>query len=311
MACNNPLKIVKNGVVHTFPCRWCMGCRIQRRTEWALRFRLESFSCYKKGFGSSFCTFTYNDDYYDGSVHLEHMSLMVKRLRYYLSQHNNGQFVKFRYYICSEYGENSTLRGHYHAIFFGLDSSFLSEFLRKSWRYGFVSVEPVCSAHFRYVLKYMDKQALSHKDKKQYIEKFGRNPTGAIMSKGIGVDYYNDHIDELIKNDGLLLDGSIRPLNPYYSKKYGLDNTQFIQNLKDSVSKQATRLGMSVAEYEVYSRYCNELSNVRSARSHGYVVSDKSLRQSKADWDTVLFRILRHGYDSVSSIVNQLIDNKK
>lgn len=311
MACNNPLKIIKNGVVHTYPCRWCIGCRIQRRTEWALRFRLESFSCYKKGFGSSFCTFTYNDDFYDGSVHMDDMSRMVKRLRYYLSQNNSGQFVKFRYYICSEYGENSTLRGHYHAIFFGLDSSFLKEFLRKSWRCGFVSVEPVCSAHFRYVLKYMDKQALSKKDKELYIQKFGRNPTGAIFSKGIGTDYYNEHVDELVKNDGLLLDGSIRPLNPYYSKKYGLDNTQFIQNIKDSVTKQAGRLGMSAAEYEVYSRYCNELSNVRRARSRGFAVSDTSLRQSKLDCGNYLSRISKHCLDTVSDIVNRLIGTKK
>ena len=100
MACNNPLKIIKNGVLHTYPCRWCIGCRIQRRTEWALRFRLESFSCYKKGFGSSFCTFTYNDDFYDGSVHLEDMSKMVKRLRYYLSQnrYNNETLQTDHYY---------------------------------------------------------------------------------------------------------------------------------------------------------------------------------------------------------------------
>jgi len=99
--------------VRTFdlPCGKCIGCKLHRAREWAIRCMHEA-KCYDE---NCFVTLTYDNDHLppDGSLNHKHFQDFMKRLR----KHYSGRTI--RYYMCGEYGENMG-RPHYHAVFFNL-----------------------------------------------------------------------------------------------------------------------------------------------------------------------------------------------
>lgn len=104
MNCTSPVRV--NGDL--FPCGKCINCRAKSRQEWVFRLRMEYRNC---DFGL-FVTLTYDDDHLpsDG-VSIRDVQLFLKRLR------KKYKSKTLRYYICSEYGDN-THRAHYHALLF-------------------------------------------------------------------------------------------------------------------------------------------------------------------------------------------------
>lgn len=134
---HNPIKGKKNGGTEfTHPCGQCIGCRLDKAREWAVRCVHES-SLYEN---NCFITLTFNDEY----LHTRpkpwsiqrgkgsEFQLFMKRLR-----NKYGQGIRF--YMCGEYGENCLTcfknertcncdkylptigRPHYHAILFNHD----------------------------------------------------------------------------------------------------------------------------------------------------------------------------------------------
>ena len=121
------------------PCSKCIGCRLERSRQWAVRCVHEA-SLYEN---NSFITLTYRDDCIpeNGSLDPDAFQKFLKRLRYYAGP--------FRFFGCGEYGEK-TKRPHYHACLFNFDfpdrvlwkqhrdvSYFRSALLEKCWPYGF------------------------------------------------------------------------------------------------------------------------------------------------------------------------------
>lgn len=132
------------------PCGQCIGCRLKRSKDWAIRCCLES----KYFQSNSFITLTYNDDHLpdcndmindDGEIvpspihplKIKDLQDFFKRLRRHMEYHNfpchfktitthdsDGNLIErevkyyFRYFACGEYGP-STMRPHYHLILFG------------------------------------------------------------------------------------------------------------------------------------------------------------------------------------------------
>lgn len=136
----------------TIPCGQCIGCRLERSRQWAMRCVHES----QLHEDNSFITLTYDNEHLpeDRSLHKEDFQDFMKRLRKKFvpknpfdkkTQKNKyDAFMKkhgIRYYHCGEYGEQckncgqnkmtceSTTkcweptfgRPHYHAILFGID----------------------------------------------------------------------------------------------------------------------------------------------------------------------------------------------
>ncbi len=115
----------------SLPCGNCIGCRLERSRQWAIRCSHEA-SMYSS---NSFITLTYNDANLppDGSLVLRDYQLFMKRLR----KHASPQIVRF--YHCGEYGSNCRVCGlsqlfccckmytpgigrpHYHACLFNFD----------------------------------------------------------------------------------------------------------------------------------------------------------------------------------------------
>lgn len=298
MSCNSPLLIKIKGKYQKVPCRWCMGCRIARRNEWSTRIRLEAFDYMRKGYGSSFCTITYNDDYYQGGAFISDIQKMNKRLRYYLKR-DISWFKRlrlhlpkdFKYYCVSEYGENED-RGHFHCIYMGLPSDFLAEYLRKSWKFGFIQVAPLSHSRIRYTLKYMDKQVLSDKDRDEYIKTYHREPPTAVFSKGIGSRYFLENLDSIRDNGGLLTENGIIGLSPYYTKKFGIDTSLRQIAVSNAIKSSAKHYGMSEAEYTLYQNYCKELVLNNRARQAGFASSNSFVNNSKCNYRRVSTSIL-------------------
>lgn len=93
------------------PCGQCIGCRLERSRQWAVRCIHEA-SLY--GNRNVFVTLTYSPEHLpkDGSLDYRHFQLFMKRLR---KKYGSG----VRFYMCGEYGDQ-TARPHYHAILFNI-----------------------------------------------------------------------------------------------------------------------------------------------------------------------------------------------
>jgi hypothetical protein len=110
-------------------CGQCIGCRLERSRQWAVRCILEA-SLYEK---NCFITLTYNDEHLpaDGSLDIREFQRFMKRLRSkYVKYEKKYDTRKQRYrrrpinpirfFHCGEYGEKNN-RPHYHAIIFNHD----------------------------------------------------------------------------------------------------------------------------------------------------------------------------------------------
>lgn len=148
------------------PCGNCIGCRVRKARDWALRCCLEA-SLHED---TAFVTLTYDDDHIPprGLLVKEHLQGWLKRVRERLrvvqldrrdefwasGQQGPFPFHPIRFFACGEYGEQ-TRRPHYHAILFGVrDHPSLSE----SWDFGFVRVDPCTPASISYVAGYVGKK---------------------------------------------------------------------------------------------------------------------------------------------------------
>jgi hypothetical protein len=96
----------------TVPCGQCIGCRLERSRQWAIRLTHEAQLHTEK----CFVTLTYDDDHLPpgGTLVKAHFQSFMKRLRKRFPDR------PIRFFHCGEYGE-TTWRPHYHAIIFGLE----------------------------------------------------------------------------------------------------------------------------------------------------------------------------------------------
>jgi len=144
------------------PCGQCIGCRLERSRQWAIRCYHEA-SLHEK---NCFITLTYDDAHLpeNKSLIMKHYQDFMKRLR---KEYGEG----IRFFACGEYGDK-THRPHYHALLFGhafpdqrLHSQnhghklYRSESLERLWPDGFSSIGQVNWSTASYVARYVLKKA--------------------------------------------------------------------------------------------------------------------------------------------------------
>jgi len=144
----------------TLPCGQCIGCRLERSRQWAVRCMHEA----QLHDENAFLTLTYSEDCLpkSGSIEKSAMQKFIKRYRKSISP------GKIRYVLCGEYGDQ-TRRPHYHALIFGHDFSadrivhskasdgsylYTSELLSKLWPYGHALIGSVTFESAAYVARY-------------------------------------------------------------------------------------------------------------------------------------------------------------
>lgn len=205
------------------PCGQCIGCRLERSRQWAMRCMHES----QLHTQSCFITLTYNPENLprDGSLSKRHFQLFIKKLRHHLK----GR--KIRYFHCGEYGE-SLGRPHYHACLFGYDPSdkelltenqgirlYSSPSLEKIWGKGFVTIGDVTFESAAYVARYITKKITGDKAESHYQ---GRQPEYVTMSRrpGIGKKWFEKYQTDVYPKDFITVREKKVKAPKYYDKLY-------------------------------------------------------------------------------------------
>lgn len=223
------------------PCGQCIGCRLERSRQWAIRCAHEA-SLYKN---NCFLTLTYSPENLPphNSLFMPHFQQFMSDLRdrfgYHKTRRPNHPFIK--YFHCGEYGERND-RPHYHACLFNFDFSdkshwktvrdnrlYVSAALSELWPFGFHSIGDVTFESAAYVARYITKKitgapALDHYtvyDKRGEIisERF---PEYTTMSRrpGIGKEWFSRYSTDVYPDDFIIM--SEKKLRPprYYDKLY-------------------------------------------------------------------------------------------
>lgn len=202
------------------PCGQCIGCRLEKARQWAMRIEHER----KLHGNSAFITLTYDDANVpaNGSLRPKDFTDFMKRLR-----HHHGEL---RYFQCGEYGE-TTKRPHHHAVVFGYwpsDGRLLNRLskdnplwtspeLERIWGHGQVSYGAVTFESASYVAGYVTKKITGPRAEAHYQ---GRVPEYATMSRrpGIGRGAFELYHQEIYQDDFVVMNGV--PMKPprYYDR---------------------------------------------------------------------------------------------
>lgn len=146
----------------TLPCGQCIGCRLERSRQWAIRCLHES----QLYLSNSFITLTYNEESLPpySSLNYPDFQNFMKRLR-------NVIPPKVRFFMCGEYGDQFD-RPHYHACLFNCHFAdrefwrqlpsganiYRSKTLESLWPNGYSSIGDVTFESAAYVARYCVKK---------------------------------------------------------------------------------------------------------------------------------------------------------
>jgi len=229
----------------SLPCGQCIGCRLERSRQWAMRCMHEA----QMHEENCFITLTYNPEHLpnDNSLHHDHFQRFIKRLRKGLSP------KLIRYYMAGEYGEQFG-RPHYHACIFGhtfKDKKFhkkteagsiiyTSDELASYWQahnpitgksesIGFSSVGDVTFESAAYVARYIMKKQTGKDAWKHYTDKENGNIKQAEYNKmslkpGIGTTWLQKYQTDVYPHDYVIVRGKKMRPPKFYDKKYAKEN---------------------------------------------------------------------------------------
>lgn len=258
MPCYHPLKALRdssgvrilNADAAVFnlrlPCGRCIGCRLERSRQWAMRCMHEA-SLHDR---NSYVTLTYNDQHLPSDYGLHHrdFQLFMKRLR------KAADGIEVRYYMCGEYGDLNA-RPHFHAILFGIDFPdmlplstspsgsllYRSATLERLWPFGYSSIGMVTFESAAYVARYVMKKATGDLARKKYSivseqtgEVIFRNPEYNRMSlkPGIGAGWYDKYSSDVFPHDRVIRDGTPSKPPRYYDKLLSRSNPDLMEQIK-------------------------------------------------------------------------------
>jgi len=234
------------------PCGQCIGCRLERSRQWAIRCIHEaSFHS-----GNSFLTLTYNDDNIrwsqvtgEQTLYKRDLQLFMKRLRKALEP------IKVRFFACGEYGD-TTHRPHYHVILFGYDFPdkvrwsrsnagfwyYRSSQLENIWQLGNCLISDVSFDSCAYVARYVLKKQTGEAAKSAYE---GIQPEFVNMSRrpGIGADWLMKYTSDVYPADRVIIvdRDKVRKLRPpkYYDKLFDAINHDEMEIIKQKRIEKA------------------------------------------------------------------------
>lgn len=244
-------KVKPEGAI-CFECGSCIGCKLKRSRDWAIRGFHESL--YHNH--SCFITLTYSPEYLpsDGSLKSEHLRDFWKRLRRRIEP------ILIRYIACGEYGEKY-FRPHYHACIFGYDfpdkkllysdngyNIYTSDFLSSVWKYGLCTVGSVTYDSIGYVARYVTKKITGPSADEHYK---GKTPEFLRVSNkpGLGYQYLMEKGEWIYSNDFVQFKEHFVTPPRYYDKKFGEQYPEWIEWIKEQRIKKAGKIDQKELEY--------------------------------------------------------------
>jgi len=218
------------------PCGQCIGCRLERSRQWAIRCMHEA----SEHDANCFVTLTYDDDHVprNGSLDYSHFQKFLKRVRRRFSS------ARVRFYMCGEYGEQFA-RPHFHSCLFGLDFPdkvywskspggariFRSQILEDLWPFGFSSIGDVTFESAAYVARYCMKKVTGQAAAGHYAvvdtstgEIFARCPEFNHMSlkPGVGASWISRFRGDVYPHGKVVVRGRECKPPRYYDKRFEL-----------------------------------------------------------------------------------------
>lgn len=233
------------GKALSLPCGRCIGCRLERARQWAVRLMHEA-SMHED---SCFLTLTYDEEHCpkDMSLSVVDCQLFLKRLRARLEP------KRIRFFLCGEYGEENA-RPHYHAIIFGyafpdrvqLESKgkyplYRSDEAEAAWGQGRVWIGAVSFDSAAYVANYATKKVVGEKAEEFYK---GRKPEFLLMSRrpGIGKSWIDKFGAEVLRDDEVIVRGKEARPPRYYDGVLALREPTVFALVKERREAVASRL---------------------------------------------------------------------
>lgn len=230
-------------------CGQCLGCRINKAQEWALRMTHEQ-KFYKD---SSFITLTYSPEYLPGDSSLVKKHLQNFLHRFCMRIKRQG-LEKPRYYGVGEYGDKKS-RPHYHVIIFGYNFPdkeiyekqenyyyYTSKLLNELWPFGISIIAEANTDTMNYCAKYATKKIVGNKEKaKEHygkrIPEFTLVSTGRKENLGIGYRYFKENWQNIYERDFLYIKGKTKPykMKPprYYDKLLEREHPEEYEKVKE------------------------------------------------------------------------------
>lgn len=161
---NAPMEKIGDHVFLTekvpIPCGKCIGCRMTKAKNWAVRLSCEAKYYLGKTF---FITLTYDD--FHKPLDLTLVKVHIRNFLKDLRGRTKRQHRDFRYFYCFEYG-TQTLRPHFHIILFGdlelgemiAPNCYHSPLIEKCWPFGLHEVSYADYGTFSYTAGYVMKK---------------------------------------------------------------------------------------------------------------------------------------------------------
>lgn len=214
------------------PCGQCVGCRLERSRQWAMRC-LHEASLHQD---NAFITLTYSDSNLPrgGSLDYSDFQNFMKRLRKRVG-------TKVRFYCGGEYGEEQ-MRPHFHACLFGYDfpdklyykktgsgqSIYTSKLLESLWPLGLSSVGSVTFESAAYIARYCVQKVTGDLAESHYRvvtddgEIIDRVPEFNHMSlkPGIGKPWLDKFRTDVFPRDYVVVNGVKTKPPKYYDRLF-------------------------------------------------------------------------------------------
>lgn len=238
------------------PCGKCIGCRLEKSRQWALRCVHEAsmfdYNC--------FITLTFNDENLspDGSLNKVDFRNFMKRLR---KAHSGKQYIGYggrrrrpiRYFHCGEYGSQLG-RPHHHACIFNFDFEdkvlwkeqdgiklYRSAELEKLWPFGYCTIGDVTFESAAYVARYVCKKIGGEAAAKHYMrideqtgEVYYLQPEYGSMSRrpGIGYQFFKKFKTDCYPKDFITHNGIKQRVPKYYDRIMEQDDEEAMKKVK-------------------------------------------------------------------------------
>lgn len=227
------------------PCGQCIGCRLERSRQWAIRCVHES-SLYDR---NCFVTLTYDNDHLpdDNSLEKHALTKFMKRLR-------KKYGSEIRFFACGEYG-SQLHRPHYHLCLFNHDFNdkeiwsvkngfklYRSPSLEKLWPFGYSTIGDVTFESAAYVARYVTKK-ITGKDADEHYTTINKE-TGEIVSErlpefvrmsrrpGIGTDWLNSFTDDIYNHDYVIINGKKCRPPKFYDTRFEIEHPDEFLRIK-------------------------------------------------------------------------------
>lgn len=250
---------IKRENILPLPCGKCIGCRLERSRQWAIRC-LHEASLYESNL---FLTLTFREACpLDGtrtdptiSLHKHHFQRFMKRLRakyseYIWSRKLNSWIPRkvkvkpqIRYFHCGEYGEGFD-RPHHHACLFNIDFPdkylfserdgnrlYRSATLEELWPHGYALIGDVTFSSAAYVARYIMKKINGPMAEGHYK---GRVSEYCTMSRrpGLSTEWFNRFNSDLYPKDFVIVNGHKCKIPKFYDKRLELQNKEEHDRIK-------------------------------------------------------------------------------